>query len=229
MIPVLGILHYKNRIITENCLRTLPLDLVRSLVIVDNSERGTAPDIIPDSRIIRLYGNMGVAHGWNLTIKATPRAEWWAMLNSDVEVIRSDMERLIEAMLDNDLVYMGGFEAFALNKKCIRKVGWFDENYHPAYCEDNDYRHRATVAGMRTKWLEPVHKHLGSWTIRQDPDLHERNAVTYQKNVEYHLARWGGAMGHEVYRTPFDKEPGPAAVRLDIDRLADQQWSSERE
>lgn len=205
------------------------MDLVERVVIVDNSEKGTAPDVVPGARIIRLGGNMGVAHGWNLTIKATPKADWWAMVNSDVEVARSDCERLAEAMSSFDLVKLGGYEMFGISRRCVRKVGWFDENYHPAYAEDNDYQRRATLAKMRMKWMEGPYKHEGSLTIRLDPVLRERNNVTYVKNVEYHHAKWGGPPGTEAYEVPFNKPAGPVHARLDIDRLADQQWESAQE
>jgi GT2 family glycosyltransferase len=228
MIPVAGFLHYKNVQLTENCLRSLPRHLVERLVIVDNSEDGSAPsqiDGIPlDARIIRLGGNMGVAHGWNTIIKATPDARWWAIFNSDLEFDQSDIERLIASMKDHDLVVMGGFEAFGVHRRVIKSVGWFDENYHPAYCEDNDFHYRCQLAGTPMLWTHGVKVHVGSATITLDPFLRARNDVTYPKNVEYHHAKWGGHMSHETYKTPFDKGLGPAEGQLDIDRLMSQKW-----
>lgn len=233
MIPVAGFLHYKNRNLTEDTLRSMPRDLVERVVVVDNSEHGTAPkhlDGVPfPARYITLMGNMGVAHGWNTIIKATPDALWWAIFNSDLEFARSDFERLDAAMRESDLVLMGGFHAFAVHRRVIKQVGWFDENYHPAYAEDNDFYHRVELSGLKIKGIPSVKRHVGSATIMLDHDLRARNDVTYPKNVEYHRAKWGGMMHEEVYQTPFNKPTGPAHERLDIDRLRDQHWESARE
>jgi GT2 family glycosyltransferase len=227
MIPVAGFLHYKNPDITKKCLDSFPRQLAESVVIIDNSEHGTCPDY--DARIIRFYGNLGVAHGWNTIIKATPWAQWWAMFNSDLTFSEQDIMRLIAAMRDGDLVMMGGYHAFGVHRRCIKQAGWFDENYHPAYCEDNDFTWRVIKAGLTTRQIPTVTDHVGSATIKLDHALRERNNLTYPKNVEYHLAKWGGSMGHEQYEKPFNKAPGPAHAILDIDRLRDQHWESARE
>jgi GT2 family glycosyltransferase len=233
VIPVAGFLHYKNPRVTETTLRTFPRDLAERVVVVDNSERGTAPrhiDGIPfQARYITLMGNMGVAHGWNTIIKATPDAQWWAIFNNDLEFRRTDVERLEEAMAEYDLVIMGGFHAFGVSRRAIKKVGWFDENYHPAYCEDNDFYHRVVQAGLPYCGIPSVFRHEGSVTIRLDHDLRALNDVTYAKNVEYHQAKWGGLMHEEKYETPFNKPTGPAHGVLDIDRLRDHHWESARE
>ena len=233
MIPVAAVLHYKNPGLTEAMLRSFPRDLARQFVIVDNSECGTAPrtvDGVPfEARYITFMGNMGVAHGWNTVIKATPRAEWWAIFNNDLEVERGDIERLITAMGHHDLVLMGGFDAFAVHRRVIGQIGWFDENYHPAYCEDNDFTHRAVLAEVSIANIDAVKLHHGSATIMRDPELRERNQATFANNVEYHQAKWGGLMGHEIYTRPFNKAEGPAVGRLSIERLSSQHWESARE
>lgn len=233
MIPVIGILHYKNPQLTENMLRTIPREMAEHVVIVDNSEHGTAPkklDGVPyPARYVTLMSNMGVAHGWNTIIKSFPAAQYWAIFNSDLEFIRSDLDRIEAKMQDHDLVLMGGFHAFALHRRVVREVGFFDENYHPAYCEDNDYHKRVQLAGLKMTNIQSVHRHVGSATITLDLELRDRNNLTYPKNVEYHQAKWGGSMGHETYKTPFNKGEGPAAGRLSIDRLRDQHWESARE
>ena len=227
MIPVAGFLHYKNPDITAACLESFPRHLFEHIVIVDNSEKGTCPDY--PARIIKLYGNMGVAHGWNTIIKATPFAQRWAIFNSDLLFAESDIHRLDAAMDENDLVMMGGYHAFALHRRVIREVGWFDENYHPAYCEDNDFTWRCKQAGVQMCQIPTVRDHVGSATIKNDPDLRERNNLTYPRNVQYHMGKWGGSMGHEKHPTPWNKATGPAEATLDIDRLRDQRWESARE
>jgi hypothetical protein len=38
----------------------------------------------------------------------------------------------------------GGWSIFAINRACVDNVGFFDENFFPAYFEDNDYHYRLT-------------------------------------------------------------------------------------
>ena len=229
MIPVIGIVHYKDPIVTENCLRTIPDDIYYEMVIVDNTDEANAPaHVKPDARMIRFRGNMGVAHAWNTIIKATPHARWWMLCNNDIEFIRKDFERMETAMMANDIVKMGGFEAFGIHRRVVKEVGWFDESFHPAYCEDNDYQHRVEQTDLKHHWMHGPFKHLGSNTIRSDPALRERNNETYPSNVRYYLSKWGGEMGREIYTTPFNKgEQWP--VTPDIDRLAQLAWRPAQE
>lgn len=224
MIPVIGVLHLTDPIITENMLRTVPDDMYERLVIVDNSAAKDAPTWKPRSLVMNLGCNMGVAHGWNTIIKATPEARWWAIFNNDVELARSDLERLEAAMHDHDLVKLGGYEAFGISHACIKRVGWFDENFHPAYCEDNDYQWRATQLQVPMQWLDPPMKHLGSYAITAHPELRAHNDRTYPKNVEFYHAKWGGHMGSENYHTPYNMGGSSAMLEPDIDRLVTQRW-----
>lgn len=230
MIPVVGVVHYKNPLVTENCLRTIPVDMYYEMVIVDNSDDGFSSPWVEKhgARLIRLGGNMGVAHAWNTIIKATPYANWWMISNNDIEYIRKDFERMETAMMANDIVKMGGFESFGLHRRVVQRVGWFDESFHPAYCEDNDYQYRVELSGLKHHWMHGPFKHLGSHTIMSDPRLREKNNATYPRNVEYYLAKWGGEMGRETYKTPFNKgEQWP--VTPDIDRLTSQRWEPAQE
>lgn len=222
MIPVVGLLHYRNPDYTQKAIDSIPIGTAERFVIVDNSEAGTAP-MREDIHMIRLRANMGVAHGWNTIIKATPTARWWFILNSDVEMNEKNFEDMRVAIETHDLVLMGGFHAFGVTRQAIKHIGWFDESFHPAYCEDNDFTWRAQLAGLRITQVGSP-KHEGSVTIKTDRFLRERNDVTFPKNVEYYLAKWGGLMHHEVYKTPFNGG-GPIAISgPDIDRLADQRW-----
>src|SRR5205085_1350846 len=41
-----------------------------------------------------------------------------------------------------------GYSFFAVNPIAIETIGCFDENFFPAYCEDQDYARRAALAGL---------------------------------------------------------------------------------
>lgn len=221
MIPVLGALHYRNPDLTQNLIDSVPEGRVEKFVIVDNSHEASSP-MRHDIHMMRLRENMGVAHGWNTIIKANPHADWWFIVNNDVTLSEAAMKAMEVAMTDHDLVLMGGYHAFGVNKMAIRRIGWFDENFHPAYCEDNDFTWRAQLAGLKITQVGSPH-HVGSATI-SNPALREKNNVTFTRNVEYYHAKWGGHMHAEVYKTPFNGGGSIAIKEPDIDRLASQRW-----
>lgn len=98
------------------------------------------------------------------------------------------------------------FSLFAMTKKCFDKVGKFDENFKPAYFEDNDYAYRMRLSNIKlcTVYHAPF-IHYGSQTIHKDFDIASINNVTFSKNHQYFVKKWGGIPDQEVYTTPFNK------------------------
>jgi len=222
LIPVIGMLHYKIPDVTQDAIDSIPEGKAERFVIVDNSPEASSPHR-HDIHMIRLRANMGVAHGWNTIIKATPQAEWWFILNNDVVLKEENFRHMEEAIQHHDLVLMGGYHAFGIRRSALRRIGWFDENFHPAYCEDNDYTWRAQQAGLKITQV-PSPRHIGSVTIQRDRASRERNDVTFVENVSYYHAKWGGHMHAEVHKTPFNSGGSLAIKEPDIDRLASQRW-----
>lgn len=222
MIPVIGMLHYRIPDVTQKAIDSIPEGRAEKFVIVDNSPEADSPHR-HDIHMIRLRANMGVAHGWNTIIKATPEAEWWFILNNDVEMGEAGFQAMEQAIAAHDLVLMGGYHAFGIRRSALRRIGWFDESFHPAYCEDNDYTWRAQQAGLKITQVGSP-KHLGSVTIQRDRASRERNDQTFPQNVSYYHAKWGGHMHAEVFKTPFNSGGSLAIKEPDIDRLASQRW-----
>jgi GT2 family glycosyltransferase len=100
------------------------------------------------------------------------------------------------------------FSAFLIGRLCWELVGSFDEEFHPAYFEDNDYHYRMLLAGLRAVVYPPaMFYHYGSRTqyeARSTPVVSER---AFDANRRYYLSKWGGLPGAEQYRTPFLGEP----------------------
>lgn len=47
--------------------------------------------------------------------------------------------------------------------------------------------------------------HLGSQTIKRVPELGWQNSVTFRRNHEYYIRKWGSpVIGNEVFETPFN-------------------------
>lgn len=96
------------------------------------------------------------------------------------------------------------FSCFLLTKKAISKVGYFDENFYPAYFEDNDYHYRIKMAGEKAlKIHDALYFHYGSRTIRDNPDVRAVSNRFYLENKAYFVRKWGGEPGREKYKYPF--------------------------
>lgn len=223
MIPVLGVPCISRPDLLERMLHSITVD-VGETIIIDNGA-----GVVPlDLRPIRLPHNLGVAASWNLIIKLTPKAPWWLISNADVVYAQADLEALCEVMEDpSPAVWtMDGFAAFAINAACVEEVGFFDENYHPAYVEDCDYEYRCKLRHVPIRELPNSIHHDTSSTIADD-FYAVQNARTYNSNVEYHRHKWGGHLrGGERFDIPnIDGDPA-GDWQLDLRRLRENAWST---
>jgi hypothetical protein len=193
-------------------------------VIIDNGGRLGAVD---GAHVVTLPTNLGVAASWNLGIKVTARAPWWAIVNDDVAFAQGQLATLAATVSQPGprIAAFGGFHAFGINREALRRVGYFDENYHPAYVEDVDMEYRARLAEVPIVNLGPI-EHQGSATINE-PEYRRQNARTYPANVEYHRRKWGGGVrSGDRFATPFDAGGPIGCWTLDPDRLAEQGWET---
>lgn len=70
--------------------------------------------------------------------------------------------------------------------------GMFDENFKPAYFEDNDMHTRILRSGMKAlKTASAMFYHFGSRTIKSDDELDRKNKRTYEASRAYFIDKWG--------------------------------------
>jgi GT2 family glycosyltransferase len=97
-----------------------------------------------------------------------------------------------------------GYSFFAVNRIAVETIGCFDENFFPAYCEDQDYGRRAALAGLSEEnCADTAVLHGGSSAIFANQELALQNRITQSRNIEYYMRKWGGHAGHEEFDTPF--------------------------
>ena len=97
------------------------------------------------------------------------------------------------------------FSCFMIKESTIDKVGYFDENFWPAYFEDNDYHYRMKLQGIKAlKDNQIVYFHYGSSTVKENRNIEKTNSEYYLINKEYYIKKWGGEPGNEIYETPFN-------------------------
>jgi GT2 family glycosyltransferase len=175
--------------------------------------------------------NLGFSASVNLTIKANVVAPWWLFVNDDIIFSPGDLQVLAEHMWASTSTPMlatmqgCGYSAFAVNELGVETVGWFDEAYYPAYCEDTDIDWRCRQLGVMRVDVPGTSQHLASQTIRNSPARRDSNDWTYPRNVKYHEAKWGGPPRAEVYLTPFNQGGDPFFTTAPkLSRLRDLAW-----
>lgn len=228
MIPVLGVPFVNRPDLFLNMINSIDVE-VGEVVIIDNSQEGILQNLAGPTkmRVVSMRHNVGVSASWNSIIKLTPLSPWWAIVNSDLEFNPGELQKLIDTMEGFDGIgKMLGLAAFGISKAAVSKAGWFDENFVPAYCEDNDYAYRCQLTGVPMVDIEGVEpKHIGSSVIYSDKNLFLENNRTYPNNVRYYREKWGGGIGtEETYTTPFNMGGSPKEWHLDISRLAELTW-----
>ena len=202
MAPVLAIPVINRPDLLRRAIESIDTDV--RLLVIDNSGEGITHEVIPDDTwLIEPPSNLGVAASWNLAIKCYPTEPYWLIANADTEFAPGDLQRLADSDEYGWTGINGDWRAMKLTADTIERVGWFDEDFAPIYCEDADYERRCDLAGVRWGFIEGETSHAGSVCLQ---DHRDDNARTYPSNVAHYEAKWGtGVRGAGGYSTPFDR------------------------
>ena len=159
---------------------------------------------------------------------AVPAEPWWCIANADTELAPGDLDRLALEMEKPGPRWVGmngDWRVFGINRECVETVGFFDENFHPCYCEDADYEYRCTLAGVPWYSIPGGASHVGSAAIASDPAFMAANARTYPANRAYYEAKWGGPLrGGERFMTPFECGASVRDWTLGLRRVRELAW-----
>lgn len=102
------------------------------------------------------------------------------------------------------------FSCFCVSRRLGQVIGRFDENYSPAYFEDNDTHRRIQLAGYDAGAFAP-YWHFRNGTTRTDPERAAAVHASFENCKKYYCDKWGapydGAspIGRETYLVPFNK------------------------
>lgn len=213
VLPLLGIPILNGAELLERLLASLDVP-VQTLALVDNSggpgpvrrllerlEREGHPQV-QQVRVARAFGNGGVANAWNQILRAHPSAPLALIANHDV-VFPTGVLSAALAVLDAGkaqwlplLPGADAFAAFLLTARAWGRVGLFDDGFHPAYFEDNDYRDRLEADPEVERlengpWLEPMAaaNPNSSATLAADPQLARWNEASFALNRLWYSSR----------------------------------------
>jgi hypothetical protein len=106
------------------------------------------------------------------------------------------------------------FSCLMLTPDTLARHGWFDEEFRPAYFEDNDYYARVVLGGEECRVVHAARFcHNGSRTIRLEPEAAHHVHHWWGANRARFQAKWGieqpANCAEEVrrlyYRRPFNQ------------------------
>jgi len=191
-IPVVLIAR-NNLALTKLAIKSVQAqDLPVEILVVDNhSNDGTAQWLRTKSlTVISAPEQWSLARCWNTALAALWRAGWSKALvcNNDIELRPDTVSQLNrhggkfvtavsvnrpEQLVDESNVLHDwnerehpDFSCFMISRRVTDRVGWFDERYFPAYCEDSDYHVRMFRAGIRAVCVDIPFLHHGASTIK---------------------------------------------------------------
>lgn len=158
--------------------------------------------------IYRPQENLGVAKSWNMLIDYSDKigATHVLMLNDDIYLGKNENELnlLLKNNLDADFINsFHNWCSYILTVDIWKKAGKFDEEFFPAYFEDNSFDYKMTLVGARKTWtsfLDPI-VYRNSMTIAKDPTLNQK----FMQNKQMYINMWGGLPSEEKYKTKFGK------------------------
>jgi GT2 family glycosyltransferase len=144
--------------------------------------------------------NIGVAASWNYCIKNTTEMRF--ILNDDLLFYKDTLSKMIDFIKADSTGIMwcpihnagNAFSCFAISDKCIEEIGYFDENFYPAYYEDCDYARRLLLKGREiTSITDCAYIHKGSQTLARFTDEEmDDHYKTFVANRDYYALKWGG-------------------------------------
>ena len=177
------------------------------IAICDNGKQ----DIISREENFMIYRpqeNLGVAKSWNMLMDYSEKigATHVLMLNDDIYLGKNenDLNMLIKNDLDADFINsFHNWCSYILRVDIWKKAGKFDEEFFPAYFEDNSFDYKMTLKGAKKSWtsfLDPI-VYRNSMSIAKDPTLNQK----FMQNREMYVQMWGGLPTQEKYLTKFNK------------------------
>ena len=151
--------------------------------------------------------NLGVSGSWNMIMDYADKvkATHVLMLNDDIYLGKSEEEinTIIRLWKPEFLCTELNWCSFILSIDAYKKIGKFDENFFPAYFEDNDYFRRMMLLNIpivMNAMLNPI-IYRNSMTILKTPELNNG----FEKNRQYYISKWGGQPTQETFSTPFNQ------------------------
>jgi hypothetical protein len=181
---------------TDKCFASMAPELRENTMRIDN-----------DGAV-----NLGVAASWNRGVAAAQARgdEWLVVCSAAVAFGEPGGLDFVEQLIaGRDVVeaWWLGWHLIAFRLTVFDRVGTFDENFWPAYWEDNDFGYRLTLSDVETPWAKPrVDANLSMFghAVKLSDVV-----VDNDKLRAYYFRKWGGYTSEEKFTTPFNIAGAP--------------------
>ena len=197
----------------------------KALATIQSSEHPCIEEVVVATNFL----NVGFSGSVNQIIKQNTDCPYWCVLSVDWHPKPGHLKRLANRLMEPFTALLcdesqNGYSAMAFKPELLYEIGYLDENFFPAYYEDNDHRYRMKLAGLEWEYFPLEYEHIVSATIKRDPVLMAKNQKTFKENGRYYIEKWGGMPGQEKYLTPFDMDLPLDYWLYDPTRSQRQRW-----
>lgn len=178
--------------------------------------------------------NLGVAGSVNFAMRNVPAGWYFLHANDDIEYAPECIGRMALAAETHDdapRFYVpdhgvgSAFTTFLIPASFMTMVGYFDEQFFPAYFEDNDLGLRMNKFGIErviVKDAAYVH-HTSSTRLAdaQDPAKMAQHHANFVANEQRYFTKWGGLPDHERYDVPYNGTRGHSQANFHLWHLGE--------
>jgi hypothetical protein len=158
----------------------------------------------------RNLGRVSVAKAWNIGFREG--CDTTIVTGDDVLFGEHTLRDLEQASMSSPSLFLYPlvnasqmFCVFTAKADLFERIGWFDEQFFPAYYEDNDFFRRMKLAGIEAEAVArcDAYLHDVSSTLKSfnPPEMEEHHAQ-FRENQRRYMNKWGGLPGSEIYDVP---------------------------
>jgi len=219
--------------LTKKAVNSLQSCVDNVLVVDNHSSDGTA-EWLRAKRTLAMYPQVvkSLAWCWNTALKHIWKAGYTEALvcNNDIEVrldtysmlvstpyefvscVSVDSKSQVGVAGDKSTEYLirsarphPDFSCFLIRKTVTDAIGFFNESYYPAYCEDCDYHVRMHRAGIKAMCVDLPFLHHGAQTVKQ-ASIGEQIRIRRgaEENRERFRVKYGCLPGTPEYSKLFE-------------------------
>ena len=216
----IGTSAFVNPDLLLNCVKTFPKG-IESAIYFDGWKRDAIfEDVIINKKIKdyvnyltpKISNHVGCSGAWNHLLDMgfnKYNSDYVIIVGSDMvfhdgfwDAFFEDLEKIKPEMA---VASHCAFNCWVLSKKGFEDIGTWDENFFPAYVEDNDYDYRRKLAGHLLHTLgKPLFEHKQSSTISTNSFISRANSITFNINKSYFRYKWGGVPLEEKWLHPYN-------------------------